>query len=313
MTQISFWEDIRLFVSKIDLNSSHVAIKFSRIFLCGGLITPQDLPPKYFRDYILRKKIDNKDSIVLAEEIFNQQFEDGAYSSLLSLETAISSFCSSILIVLESPGAIAELGSFCVIDETKDKLYVIIHQEHNNQNSYIKNGPLKHIEQSRLWSYRWDYYSDSEQGMLSNSLDNIWLALEEEIDVLFTPTVEIKSFNGNEFLHLVVLVSWYTQITFPQSFNKIFENIRVIIPNLKKGNLKLALRLGEIFNIIKKIEVRNEYYIGLIDLDNIDVIALSNQHLDVEKIQFLSEQYLQSIEDSDRKLFAANKIWKEGK
>lgn len=310
MSKPTFWDDLHLFMKKIDFNNTKVSLKFARVFLCGGAITHDpNIPPKYVRDYILRQSNDDK-TIVLAEEIFNQQFDDGVYDSLLSLETAISSFCSSILIVLESPGAIAELGSFCVINETKNKLYVLIHQNHNNQNSYIKNGPLKHINNTRVWSYDWSEYSDEDPSRLSNSIDRLWAAMDEDLKELYSVDSSPKDFNINEYLHTALIVSWITQVTFPQTFQKIYDSIKAAFPNITKEYLRLSLRLGEHFKIIRKIEIKNAYYVGLVELDNLSMESLPGKYLDLDSISVLASNYLSEVKESDRKLYAAYERWK---
>jgi hypothetical protein len=68
------------------------------------------------------------------------------YPNLIEFERDAGCLSSSILLFSESEGAIAELGSF-VMDETlRERLLIVISEEHYKEISYISLGPIKLIQ-----------------------------------------------------------------------------------------------------------------------------------------------------------------------
>lgn len=309
----SFIEEFSSFLLKVDFNKSHVRTGLPRIFLCGGARSALDAPPTNLREFILRKLLkDNQSKIVLAEDIFNAQIEQGIYEDLLSFEKSICSFCSSIFLILESPGSIAELGSFCVIPETKEKLTVLIQQAHNEQNSYIKNGPLKHVHADRLLSYQWDSYSNTDPDLLSRSAEQIWGPLQDDINSILLDKAENTKFNQENQLHLCILIGSLSAISFPLTKKDIYNILSKAFPKLKTRELDLTLWLGTHFKILKKIDVRNTYYTNAVSKDFFKYEAISNQHLDFDRMAALSSQFIKSQQITDSKRYAAYIRAKEG-
>lgn len=68
------------------------------------------------------------------------------YPNLIEFERDAGCLSSSILLFSESEGAIAELGSF-VMDETlRERLLIVISEQHYQEISYISLGPIKLIQ-----------------------------------------------------------------------------------------------------------------------------------------------------------------------
>lgn len=85
-------------------------------------------------------------SSIKAPEDYPEWNDFEGYPNLIEFERDTGCLSSCILLFLESPGAIAELGSF-VMDETlRERLLVVITKEHFKQDSYISLGPIKLLQ-----------------------------------------------------------------------------------------------------------------------------------------------------------------------
>ncbi|MGB9102217.1 MAG: retron St85 family effector protein, partial [Stenotrophomonas indicatrix] len=70
------------------------------------------------------------------------------YSDLITFEEHLAGLSAVVVLVVESPGAIAELGAFSISEPFLDRLLVIVSQEHYEQQSFIRLGPVQKIENS---------------------------------------------------------------------------------------------------------------------------------------------------------------------
>src|SRR5690606_5982796 len=69
---------------------------------------------------------------------------DGVYQNLMEYEADLAGICSLVVIILESPGAIAELGAFSQLEDLSHRLMVIT-SDSFSQDSFIELGILRHI------------------------------------------------------------------------------------------------------------------------------------------------------------------------
>jgi hypothetical protein len=135
--------------SNIDLTKTRVTKFPSYIFLCGGRISSAEESFDSCRDiffaYIKRNNCSFSGNIVLAEDVI-RYFENTDYKDLLSFEKDLASLSLLTVIFSESPGAIAELGSFSVMEYIQERLLIVIHRDHSyDQTSFIWRGPISYI------------------------------------------------------------------------------------------------------------------------------------------------------------------------
>lgn len=65
--------------------------------------------------------------------------------NLVDFERDAGCLSSGILLFLECPGALAELGAFCTDEILCERLLVVLEQEHYDSDSFIILGPIKRI------------------------------------------------------------------------------------------------------------------------------------------------------------------------
>jgi hypothetical protein len=65
---------------------------------------------------------------------------------LLSIEDKLAAFSDCVMIILESPGALAEVGAFAIKDELAKIVLVINEEKFRRDNSFVNLGPITKIE-----------------------------------------------------------------------------------------------------------------------------------------------------------------------
>ena len=135
-------------LSKIDLSASRLKPYSGFIFLCGGPTDVRSPKPISVRDAVHRELVKHPDidgRIRVAED-YKDWSHEAIYRDLVSFESHLAELSSVIVLILESPGSIAELGLFAAIDEFKKKLLVFVETEHYKSSSFIKLGPIDYLE-----------------------------------------------------------------------------------------------------------------------------------------------------------------------
>lgn len=118
-------------------------------FLCGGIVADPSRPPKSFRDVFYRTIEANSGFEFILIERLDEYDYAKKYHNLLDFERDISELASLIVIFLEGPGSIAELGSFAVIENISSKLLVLIHSTHYGNRSFIHRGPIEYLRRNK--------------------------------------------------------------------------------------------------------------------------------------------------------------------
>jgi hypothetical protein len=64
------------------------------------------------------------------------------YDHLFDLEDDLAHLSAVIILFIESPGSIAELGAFCRVRPLSKKLIAVIEHSHQDEESFIQDGPV---------------------------------------------------------------------------------------------------------------------------------------------------------------------------
>ena len=137
-------------LSSIDTSKLRVKVKSApTIFLCGG---PLESVPgarksirKEFMDHLSDNRLDMAHWVQCAEDIQDWS-HDSVYADLKTFETHIAEIADITVLILESPGSLAELGMFSENSSLNKNLLVFVDACHYNKRSFIKDGPLKYLE-----------------------------------------------------------------------------------------------------------------------------------------------------------------------
>lgn len=203
-------------ISAVDLSKTRI-VKFpSFIFLCGGPISTD--AGKYlscrdiFYSYITNNSFQFRDNIVLAEKIF-EYFSHSDYEDLLKFEVDLAELSSLTVLFSESPGSIAELGSFSVLKTIQNRLLVVMHQDDTNKESFIWRGPalfLKNLSKSNgnenpITIYNWQKNKD-EAGYFASGVFSDAEDLAATIEEVLKKKPKTMSFDKEQLGHVMLLI-----------------------------------------------------------------------------------------------------------
>lgn len=137
------------FLTDINLQKTQVLAGLDLVVVCGGKLRKvSDLgPPKSVRDRLLSElhpKLPR--NAVWTPETIDDWSQEEVYPDLLLLETDLASLTAVLVLITESAGSLAELGSFSCIPEIASKLLVFIDNAHYEADSFIRLGPIKRLE-----------------------------------------------------------------------------------------------------------------------------------------------------------------------
>jgi hypothetical protein len=90
------------------------------------------------------------------ENIFVDLMEQDEYD-LLSLENLLANSVDAVVMCVESPGSLVELGAFSNNDKLNNKLIVLMNEEHRKAESFINKGPIKYLKRKKS-SVQWINY-----------------------------------------------------------------------------------------------------------------------------------------------------------
>jgi len=120
------------------------------VFVCGANTRNEKHSARSsFIEY--GKKYLNGIDFFIAEDFFSKISEKDEYD-LLSLENSIAQFSDCILIFLESPSAIAELGAFSNNDKLAGIILAINNRDHASTPSFINLGPIAKLNKISVLS-----------------------------------------------------------------------------------------------------------------------------------------------------------------
>ena len=97
-----------------------------------------------------RRYFSKRISVYYPEELFEELIRGKGGFDLLSLENLLAQSVHVIVIVLESPGAIAELGAFTNHPQLSNRLVVVVDKKFRKARSFIALGPIRYLKRSTL-------------------------------------------------------------------------------------------------------------------------------------------------------------------
>jgi hypothetical protein len=155
-------DSLEEFSSNFDLDASSALNSPSLIFLCGGKINGPSKADSSLRALFYNQlKIKYSDllgRVLLAEDANKWSKIDGQYRNLLDLESDLAWLSAVILLFVESPGSIAELGAFSQTEVLRDKLVAILEHSYQEKESFIRDGPvalLLHHDKKSVFFLPW--------------------------------------------------------------------------------------------------------------------------------------------------------------
>jgi hypothetical protein len=244
---------------KFIISNFSVVLNIKKLFLCGGIIDVENAKTPSFRDRFFSYATSNYPNVyknIVLAETFKDYFKDNTYTDLMIFEEDIANISSLVIIILESPGALVELGMFCSKPNLFNKLLIVVNDNLvKEEDSFIFLGPLQYIQKRDPHSvarYPWNEAASSED---DNYLDDLCNIIEGHQNT----QAKTSKFRKENSGHLSLLIAEVITVCFP-----------ILI-----GEIELALDAVDIDMSTKKIS--RHLYI-LMKLDIIRIKSNGNSH-----------------------------------
>lgn len=264
-------------VLKWDIQRFSLIFKNPIIFLCGGDITSiEDKGAKYYsslRSYLIDyAKLVKKEIEIRTAEDFKDYLV--AYDNLLEFESDIASISDLVVIILESPGALIELGIFIENKNIRNKLVAIQHYDFASEQSFINLGPLKSLKkssESAVLGYKWPF----DQKFEHLPQDLLKLICNDIAEHLKSPRTQ-STFDIEIGAHRILFIYEIIRCFYPITDKEILTALHLIydskIIHMKK--LKKILYLLEKFDLVDKYNLSAEDFFYPLD-NTISKVKLS--------------------------------------
>ena len=157
-------EAVSRWAQSVQIETCRVVNPPDTILLCGGVIGSATDPFRSARDYFQRYLRENHPDIfkrVKLAETISGWIKNTTFSDLLELEEYFADLSDLIVLFVESPGSIAELGAFAVSNALRPKTLVVLNSSHPLERTFIADGPVKRLQDNDHELVRY-YYWDSE-------------------------------------------------------------------------------------------------------------------------------------------------------
>lgn len=299
-------------LEKLDYNKFKVNITKHHIFVCGGEVNAKASVPPSFRDrfvsYTISKEQEIYEAIVLAEE-FKDYFKENTYKDLLVFEDEIANISTLVIIFLESPGSLVELGMFCSKPNFYKKLVIVAPQkEIEAEDSFIYLGPLEYIrkkEKTSVVIYPWP-----DKRKTNYDRDHL-IDLCEIINGKLSGLKKSINFKSENTGHVAFLVFEIIRLCYPILLGEI--EIALMTLNLEVSNSEIKRHLYLLSKLrliaINQYSGYHYYYPLISDLKSINFGRSSDDKvIDYQKIQMsINKSYILSDDQQSRKRRAAKK------
>lgn len=257
------------FIARIDVSKTRVRSFDGFILLCGGLQGVDPVPIKSIRHMIYHELTSGRHSdmvgrLKLAEDI-KDWFRDGNYRDLVTFEEHLAGLSAVIVLVVESAGAIAELGAFSISEAFAERLLVLVAEIHYEVESFIRLGPLRKLENSHDKSVLvYDWHDRSTSGEAVERFDKIQSELPAIVDAIksfINPKTSERKFRPNEPAHVMFLICELCDLFGVLPYKEINEYLGALGITLSGDDLKRYLFLLEKCDILKiKASGHGRYY-----------------------------------------------------
>lgn len=237
------------FARLIDLMTSRVLLAPHITFICGGKVDITVTSNHSIRNMFMNLSAamsDKSEGFTLAENFKDWQ---SGYSNLADFENDIAALASVIVVILESPGALAELGLFFANPELRKKMVVVVHRDYHLSESFIKFGLLNPLETERETSvlvYQIDHekIEDVSKDEVRDIIDEVF-----EINDKIEKTSAFKSGDQGHIIFLIFqIVNLFTILT----LSEIEEYLDEMCIYIKRNRLSSCLYILKKFHLIEE-------------------------------------------------------------
>jgi len=303
-------DKLKNLLSDISINKSRVLFAPPIIFLCGGVTEEENIPPSNsVREHLLWYMDNNHTDIasqIEMAETFKDWLHDAIYKNLLTFEDEIAQIASLVVIILESPGAIAEFGSFCINVELQKKLVIFISEKHYEEDSFIRLGPIRYMESLNdfsVYSYPWD--EENLNDTVNDCLSEMATDIKKRVD----RQGKSELFNESNSGHIAFLIFEIIKIYRALKFNEIINYLSYLGLEINKVKVRrLLFLLNKLGLVDNKKRGHLTYYYCIKDQQRISFASTTGQsNFDINYTKMATMQhYLTSDKEMNRLKIISN-------
>lgn len=240
------------FLHGLDIDACRV--EFSNapvVLLCGGQVNfgaAPGLGSVSLRDAIAASSTSFE--LFRPEEIKGWH-ADGIFRDLMSFERELASICSLVVIVLESEGALVELGAFSQLSELSEKIIAIRSSAYATHESFINLGILRFItakNATAVKSYPWEIKNPAT--ISSEITQDVISDIQEELE----KQPKSQSLKLNQNSHAIVLICEFVRLFIALKEHEILEYLQIAGVTTTREEVSGQLFLLTEFRLIKKQE-----------------------------------------------------------
>ncbi|RAN37015.1 retron St85 family effector protein [Hyphomonas pacifica] len=257
------------FLEKVRLGDCRIQYPEDVVFLCGGQMNDNRTSFSSLRDVINKKAKDIfEDKQVLLAERVATAFDARLFDDLLELEAHIASISRLVLLVSESAGSIAELGAFSQIEEIRENLLVYIHSQHFQENSFIRDGPIRYLlnkDEQSVQEFNW--LKTSRGGVHKKSAEKISAPIKSSIKQFLGKLPRTGKFQDNRIGHDILLVAGIVQLLRCSKIREIRNALTILGREKDEKKVKQILFCLTLFGWVRPIKRETQYYVYLCETD----------------------------------------------
>lgn len=247
------------FISTVDPDKATVVSFSEFIAIFGGavLFKKSRAKPKSYRDafyrWLLNQRPDLK-NLLLFPESYNDWSDFSTYSDLLLFEEDLGYLTSAVLIFLESPGSIAELGAFSRIPSLRKRLMVVVKDIHHPKKSFISLGPIRSIKETNKHPHSVCEIPDEKPDQLEKHIPAIVDMLDQKRKRAYSTEHYDETNHQHEILLILDLINLFSVILRT-------ELLSLVSHFGKKMEMS---RLEQILFLLEKTElISSRHYVGV--------------------------------------------------
>lgn len=305
-------KDLRpLFIANIKVESTRVVMSNTPIvLLCGGFVdnhaSPHErrvLEIKSLRHVITHKLYSEpREFEPFLPETITSWMDDGLFPDLVNYEEELAAICTCVVVILESPGSIAELGAFSQNQEMRSKLFVIkssFFSDPLKTNSFINLGILRHLVNgdavSTVEEYPWNIDTPQlvEETVIDDILDSI------EVNLLQYSDTQILNLNNSS--HTTVFICELISIFIALKLQEILRYMQSLGFQLDKTSLQRKLFLLEKFQVIVKHNYGGtDFYLSNSTDFHSVTFGYQKGRVTPQDLKLMTHQYYKAVKDNKR-------------
>ena len=232
------------------------------IFLCGGPTAIGASCRSFFNQYLLNNKPAWTERVKLAEDVNTWLGKDNAFPDLLELENYLAHLADVIVLFVESPGSIAELGAFAASDTLRPKLLAVSNTFYASERSFIADGPIRKIRNTNeesVQSYTWNP-SQLDTPQTKEEFGDVANRLTEILECREKRRPQQLTFKAKEIGHTLLLVADLIRIPGVASKSDVAKCLEALRCDKALESLDHHLSVLQSIDVIQKHQRSNQNF-----------------------------------------------------